>query len=159
MARTRSHLAFLAAWIAVMGGLYLAVDRFLVAPRATVTASGELRIPRARDGHFYVEGTVGGQPVEFLVDTGASRVVVSEALARRARLPDGTPTTFRTANGEIQGRLVPGVAVAAGPLSLSATTVGVGLVGAPAEHALLGQSFLSRFEVSITGDAMVLRRP
>lgn len=141
-----------------MGGLYLLVDRFLTAPRPTVTATGDLRIPRARDGHFYVPGTINGAAVEFLVDTGASLVVVSDAVARRAGLATGEPTTFQTANGAVRGRLVPRVPVTAGPLSVSSTTVGVGLVGGNADRGLLGQNFLSRFDVSITRDEMVIRR-
>ena len=33
---------------------------------------GELRIRRRRDGHFWVDGQVNGQPVRFLVDSGAT---------------------------------------------------------------------------------------
>lgn len=154
---TSRHLAFLVGWLVLMGALYLAFERFLAPPQAVVTASGELRIPRARDGHFYIAGTVNGQPVEFLVDTGASTVVVSEELARKAGLSGGTPTVFQTANGAIQGRTVPGVAVTAGPLSVSSVRVGVGLVGGKSGQGLLGQNFLARFNVSITQNEMVLR--
>lgn len=37
----------------------------------------------ALDGHYWVKGTINGHPVRFLVDTGASDVVLSEATARR----------------------------------------------------------------------------
>lgn len=155
---TLRHLAFLAIWLVVTGLGYLAAERYLAAPQPTVTANGDLRIARARNGHFYVPGTVNGQPVEFLVDTGASSVVVSEAFARRAGLEGGVAATFRTANGLLSGRIVRNVPVSAGPISLSGTTVGVGLVGG-AEHALLGQSFLSRLDVTISGGEMVIRKP
>jgi aspartyl protease family protein len=155
---TARHLLFLVIWLVVMGVGYFVADGFLAPPQATVTAQGDLRIPRARNGHFYVDGTVNGKAVEFLVDTGASSVVVSERFAQGAGLEGGVPTTFQTANGLLRGRTLRGVPVTAGPLALSATTVGVGLAGPGAERALLGQSFLSRFDVTITGQEMVIRR-
>lgn len=155
---TVRHLAFLVIWLAVMGVGYFVAESLLAPPKATVTAQGDLRIPRARNGHFYVDGTVNGRAVEFLVDTGASSVVVSEAFARGAGLEGGVPTTFQTANGLLRGRTVRNVPVTAGPLALSATTVGVGLAGPGAERALLGQSFLSRFDVTISGQEMVISK-
>jgi hypothetical protein len=54
------------------------------------------------------------------------------------------------------------VPVSLGPASASAAVsgvrVGVGLVGLDADTALLGQSFLSKFEVVLSGDKMTLRR-
>jgi aspartyl protease family protein len=151
--------AILAFWLLLGGGLYLAFQQYLQPKAVTVTAQGDLVIPRHRDGHFYVEGSVNGQAIRFLVDTGASSVVVSREFARRARLPEGEPTTFHTANGRIEGRTVRGVAVKAGPLAVSSTTVGVGLIGSEADEGLLGQSFLSRFDMTVSRKQLVLRRP
>jgi aspartyl protease family protein len=145
-------------WLVVMGLLYLAMNHYLKPAPAVVTASGDLVIPKSRNGHFHVAGEVNGQPVNFMVDTGASLVVVSEAFARRAGLPDGVPITFRTANGELPGRVVQGVPVTVGPVAVSAVRVGVGLVGGAADDALLGQSFLSQFDITLGRDEMVLRR-
>lgn len=153
------HVSILAFWFAVMGVVYLAMDHYRKPQAAVVTAQGELRVHRHRDGHFYVEGAVNGKPLTFLIDTGASSVVVSEEFARSAGLQDGQPATFNTANGKLQGRLVRGVPVSAGPFSVSAATVGVGLVGSRSDHGLLGQSFLSRFDMSISKKELVLRRP
>lgn len=150
-------LAIVLFWLAVMGALYVVMGQVLKPPPVVVSSSGDLVIPRARDGHFYVQGQVHGQAVTFLVDTGASLVVVSEEFARAAGMARGEPTTFRTANGELPGRIVSGVAVSVGPASVSGTRVGVGLVGHDARVALLGQSFLSRFEIVLSGDSMVLR--
>lgn len=156
---TGRHLAFLAAWLVLMATLYLAFDHWIAPPEPQVTASGDLRIPRSRDGHFYVDGRINGRAVRFLVDTGASTVVVSDEFARQAGLSGGTPTTFHTANGVVQGRIVPRVPVSVGPLEVSAVHVGVGLVGARADRALLGQNFLARFHVSISREEMVIRQP
>jgi aspartyl protease family protein len=98
------------------------------------------------------------RPITFLVDTGASSVFVSEAFARDAGLQGGEPTTFRTANGAMNGRVVKEVEVAVGPLSVSSLRVGVGMVGGPKDHGLLGQNFLSRFNISITDREMMVRQ-
>ena len=149
-------LAIVLFWLAVMAVLYALMNQVLKPPQLVVSGNGEISITRARDGHFYVQGEIQGKPVTFLVDTGASLVVVSEAFAREAGLASGEPTTFRTANGELRGRIVPGLTVSVGPVRVSGTRVGVGLVGDPSV-ALLGQSFLSRFELVFSGDTMVLR--
>jgi aspartyl protease family protein len=151
-------LGILLFWLVLMAGLYFVMDGFLKPPPVTVTASGDLVIPRARDGHFYADGSVNGHPVRFLVDTGASMVVVSEALAQSAGLQGGQPTVFRTANGQLNGRVVGNVPVAIGPASVSGLRVGVGLLGDDSNRALLGQNFLSKFNIELSGERMVLRQ-
>lgn len=152
----RGTLGILAFWLVVMGVLYYFMDRHLQPAPVTISARGELVIPRARDGHFYAQGLVNGQPVNFLVDTGASLVSVSEELARKAGLGAGEAAVFMTANGQRPGRIVAGVPVAVGPVSVSAVRVGVGLTGAGSSDALLGQSFLSRFDILLQQDQMIL---
>ena len=94
----------------------------------------------------------------FLVDTGASYVTISQELADHAGIAGGTPTRFHTANGVIDGRIVADIPVAVGPASVSGIKVAVGLIGIGRDHALLGQSFLSRFQITLSGNEMVLKR-
>ena len=153
--------AIAAVWLLVATAMYLGFEHFEQSRRAKLQpytlSSGELVIPRQRDGHFHVQGEVNRQPVVFLVDTGASHVSVSQALAERAGLPAGSPITLNTANGSRQGQLVHGVPVRAGTLAFNQASVTVGLLGLPPDQALLGQSFLKHFDVEIGRDAMVLR--
>lgn len=100
---------------------------------------------------------MGGKPVMFMVDTGASTVTVSEALARMAGLGAGEPTTFQTANGAMQGRIVKDVPVTLGPIRVSSVRIGVGLVGGESDEALLGQSFLGKFDILMADNKMTLR--
>ena len=154
--------AIAAVWLAVAGVLYLVFERIEQNRQASLKpyalSSGDLVIPRQRDGHFHVEGEVNRQPVTFLVDTGASHVSVSEALATQAGLPPGQSITLHTANGQRPGQLVRGVPVRAGDLVLNDASVSVGLSGMAPDQALLGQSFLKQFDVEISREAMVLRR-
>lgn len=150
-------LGIVAFWLVVMAALYGLMTLVLKPPPVTVSANGDLSILRARDGHFYANGTVNGHPVRFLVDTGATTVVVSEAVAQAAGLSGGQATVFRTANGNLPGRVVGNVQVGVGPVQVSGLRVGVGLVGGDSDRALLGQNFLSRFNITLSGGEMVLR--
>lgn len=147
-------------WLLLLGLLFLGFDhlekRRTAGYQAHEGSGGELVIPREPDGHFYVAGRVNGQAVSFLVDTGATSVTVSEAFAQRAGLTGGQPVTFQTANGTLPGRLLREVPVQAGHLALPGVTVAVGMVGKPPEVALLGQNFLSRYDIQILQKEMRL---
>jgi aspartyl protease family protein len=100
-------LGFLVFWLLVMGVLYWAMQMYLKPAGVKVQADGTVAIARDRDGHFRVEGAVNGQPVTFLVDTGASMVGVTEPLAERAGLDGGEPVRFRTAAACAWARAIP----------------------------------------------------
>jgi aspartyl protease family protein len=144
-------------WCVVMGLLYLLMTHYLKPKQAQVQANGDLVIKRSPDGHFYTPGLVNGQEAIFMVDTGASLVSVSEAFAQKAHLSGGMPTTFQSANGEHPGRVVDGVEVAIGPVRVGPVKVGVGLHMGDDNEALLGQSFLSKFDITMNKNQMVLR--
>lgn len=155
--RQTGLIPMLLFWFAVMGLVYGLMTYYLKPKQAQVLANGDLVIPRAHDGHFYTPGSINGREVMFLVDTGASLVSVSEPLAQAASVNGGVPTTFHTANGERSGRVVDGVVVSVGPLRVSNVRVGVGLSLGDDNQALLGQSFLSKFDISLGQNQMVLR--
>ena len=144
-------------WAVVMGSLYVAMNHYLKPKQIVVSANGDLVIPRHKDGHFYVLGEINGKPVKFLVDTGASLVTVSNQFARTASIPKGQPNVFKTANGDLNGSIVSGVTVSVGPVSVSPVRLGVGLEGQDSDIALLGQSFLSKFDVLLQQNQMILR--
>ncbi len=144
-------------WFAVMGLLYVLMTHYLKPKQAQVLANGDLVINRSQDGHFYTTGKINGKDANFIVDTGASLVTVSEEFAQQALIQGGVPTVFRTANGDRPGRIVEGVGVSIGPMSVTNVKVGVGLSGGNANQALLGQSFLSKFDISMVKNQMVLR--
>ncbi len=150
-------LGIVVFWLVILGMVYGGMQQVLKPRQMTVSVTGDITIPRARDGHFYVTGLVAHQPVVFLVDTGASLVTVSQELADAAGLGPGQPTRFQTANGTIEGHIVSDVSVAIGGATVSGIKVAVGLVGAGNDKALLGQSFLSKFRITLTRDAMLLQ--
>ncbi|MEI8158713.1 MAG: TIGR02281 family clan AA aspartic protease [Burkholderiales bacterium] len=118
----------------------------------------EVIIQRGKNGHFQVSGKVNGQAALFLVDTGASFVSISNELATAAKIVGGEPITLQTANGSRAGRLVRNVSIVVGNVMLTSVAVSVGLAGGAVDEVLLGQSALSKFEMSVVGNKMVLRR-
>lgn len=153
----RSTFALMLFWLVFMGVLYLGMQQYLKPAKAKVLSNGTVLIPRAKDGHFRVQGSVNGQKVNFMVDTGASTVSVTDELANRAGLTGGEVTRFRTANGDRMGRIVRAEDVRVGPLVVSGVRVGTGYTGEDDEDALLGQAFLRHFDVQIRSDEMLLQ--
>ena len=65
------------------------------------TESIEVPLKRNRQGHYLLVGQINGEDVEFLLDTGATDVVVPASTARRLGLPYGTRARAMTANGPV----------------------------------------------------------
>jgi aspartyl protease family protein len=73
-----------------------------------VVEGGETRVPLARDGHFWLQARINGQPANFLVDTGATLTAVSSETAQRIGLEPrdtGIPVRMQTANGSVAAEL------------------------------------------------------
>lgn len=152
----RGLIPMLLFWLLVMGIVY-ALMQYTIAPkRPKANGRGEVVIARSTDGHFRTVGTVNGRETVFLIDTGASTVSVSDQFAAQASLHGGTRTVFNTANGPLQGRIVDGITVSVGPLQVRNTQIGVGISAAPNQESLLGQSFLTHFNVAMTSEKLVL---
>jgi aspartyl protease family protein len=143
-------------WLTVMGVLYLAMSHYSSQRQTVVTSNGVLTIQKDRDGHFYIPGSINGQDVMFVVDTGATIISVSDEVARLAKLPEGEPAQFNTAAGSRQGTIVSGVTVQVGSFSASNMRVSTGLQMGDGKEALLGQNFLSKFKMSVDGNQLTL---
>ncbi|MEP5632875.1 MAG: TIGR02281 family clan AA aspartic protease [Tateyamaria sp.] len=66
---------------------------------------GTIEIPRSRDGHYYLTLDINGAPIEFIVDTGASEIVLNAEDAKTAGLPAEDLVFLgraATANGEVR---------------------------------------------------------
>lgn len=116
-------------------------------------------LTRGPDGHFYADAQVNGAKIRFLVDSGASAVVLSRADAQRAGIgasPGEFTAEARTANGPVRLKPVTIGRIAIGPVSAERVSGAIAEAGPPV--SLLGQSFLARVSrVEIEGDLMRLR--
>jgi aspartyl protease family protein len=100
---------------------------------------------------------VNGLPLRFLVDTGASMVMLPAADARRLGIdyPSAPKTQVQTAAGTISAYLVTLDRVKIGAIELSGID---GIVVEGGQTPLLGMSFLNRVEMRRNGDSMTLIR-
>ncbi|GAB2792848.1 TIGR02281 family clan AA aspartic protease [Halomonas shantousis] len=117
---------------------------------------GPVTLQRNVSGHFVATGRINGEPVEFLLDTGASYVAVPEALAERLGLERGAGAHFNTANGRVPGYLTQIDRISLGGLTAHDVRGSINS-GIDGDIALLGMSFLNRFDIEIRGSEMVLR--
>lgn len=151
----KSTLSWTVLWIAILGTGFWASQRLLAPPPLTIEASGEVAISVSAGGHYYIDGAINGVPLRFMVDTGATYVAVDAKFAQRAQLPGGVPGYFNTANGAVEGRIVRGQTVQAGPFEVEGLSIAV-MPNAPGE-GLLGQNFLRQFDVSQSAGVLRLR--
>ena len=130
-------------------------------PAAMVQTSGDtIELRRGSDGHFHATLEVNGEPVRFMVDTGASGIVLSRRDAENLGIdPDGLAYlgTAQTANGRVATAGVRLGLVRLG--SFTDTNVPAMVTEGGLGTSLLGMSYLDRFaNIAISGDTMTLTR-
>ena len=150
---------FIFLGVAVTYGLWNDISQTIL-PRQSVSLSeGRIEAPRHNDGHFYLTLTLDGTPVEFVVDTGATDVVLTKQDAVRIGIDvENLAYTGRasTANGEVRTARARIEDVAIGAFEDSAMRVWVN--EGEMDTSLLGMSYLQRFEtVQISGNKLVLQ--
>jgi len=117
----------------------------------------QLSIAKGQGGHYWIAGSINGQSVQFLVDTGATSVAISENQARRLGIDyrvDGRQIVVGTASGTAKAWKVHLNSVKVGAIDVMGVEAVV-VEGASPTEALLGMSFLGR--VSWREDQGVLR--
>ena len=123
----------------------------LVPGYAASTGAHEMVLTVGADGHFHVIGTVNGTAVDFLVDTGASDIVLSPGDARGVGIDVRDLTysrMYETANGVGRGAPVTLASLRVGPIQLSNLAASVNQ--AEMRYSLLGMTFfrdVAAFEV------------
>ena len=76
----------LVASLLLLGLLYVYFENGLQArnhpnQQLQIAPGSELVLKRSRNGHYFFPGTINGQPVTFLLDTGATLVSVPAHLS------------------------------------------------------------------------------
>jgi aspartyl protease family protein len=153
-------------WVLIFAGVVIAYGfrdtlREQLLPSSMVTLDdGTIELRRGSDGHFHATLEVNGTPVRFMIDTGASSIVLSRRDARRVGIdPDALAYLgrARTANG-----VVPIAEVRLGRVEFAGyadTGVRASVTDGLLETSLLGMAYLDRFErIEISGDRMRLVR-
>lgn len=126
------------------------------------TASGtEIVLTAGAGGHFMATGQINGRAAQFMVDTGATYVALGQADADRMGI-DYKNSARRgfaeTANGRVPAYGVTLTSVRVGDVEVA--NVEAMILPAAMPHILLGNSFLTRFQMSRENDVMRLaKRP
>ena len=144
------------AWIAIFGAGFILFtfrdDLGYVAQRLRAEATGEpvvegheVRIPMAIDGHFWVQGSLNGRPVRFLVDSGATMTTIGRETAEMAgvEVSASRGQIVRTGNGMLRVATGRADSLAVGPIERS--SVGLHI----ADHDdlnVLGMNYLSSLQ-------------
>lgn len=167
-------LSYAAAWAAIFGGLWFVLDRSPTVQRYVAEASvardepqvdelsgepgAEVRVRAALDGHFWVRAQLNGQSVRFLVDTGASDVVLSSSTAARVGIDTDVLRYDRlgvTASGRVQAAQARIDRFSIGPIVRNAMPISIIQGDVPIN--LLGMRFLRSLSGwRVEGDTLVL---
>lgn len=127
---------------------------------ARVMSENQIAVSRAADGHYYLRAEVNGTPVNFVVDTGATSIVLSRADAEQIGI-NTEDLAFvgraMTANGPVRTAPVTLDSMTVGPLH--DTRVRATVNEGEMDRSLLGMDYLQRFSsVEITDGQMILTR-
>ena len=151
------------AWFLIIGALFYFFQGVLDKRhnpnqqlQSLVTSQSiETVLIRNRAGHYVGNAVINGHSIEFMLDTGATSVAVSERAARRLDLPRMTPVQIRTANGITTGYISTIDTLQLGAITLNQVpaTIAPGLEGT---DVLLGMSALKQLDFRQQGNELTL---
>ncbi len=125
-----------------------------------VEDSGRIEVPRGPDGHYYLTLDINDAPVRFVVDTGATSMVLTQEDALRVGLTDEDIIFFSeamTANGPVRTAPVRLDDVSLGPFH--DTNVRAFVNEGEMSKSLLGMEYLNLFaRLEINGGRLILER-
>lgn len=141
-------------------GLWGDIRQTVMPQQVSFAETGQIVVPRSPDGHYYIRADVNGASTLFVLDTGATEMVLTQDDARRAGLDlQALNYTGRamTANGEVR----------TAPVWLESVTLGAvtdrnlpaTVNGGEMSQSLLGMTYLQRWgRIEIEGGELTLTR-
>jgi aspartyl protease family protein len=155
-----------AIWAFIFGGFIAGYGLWndiaqTVRPQQVVFAEdNRIVVPRNPNGHYYIQTQVNGAPVRFVLDTGATSIVLTREDAKAAGL-DVSDLNFysraMTANGEVRTAPVRLDSIALGPVT--DTNVNAVVNEGEMSSSLMGMTYLQRWgKIEIAGDTLTLVR-
>ena len=107
-------------------------------------------------GHFTTNGAINGQATQFLVDTGATSISISQVEAERMglRFREGRRLMTQTANGAVPAYQVQLASVRVGDVEVR--NVDAIVIPGQMSHVLLGNSYLNRFQMRRDNESLTL---
>ncbi|MDH5710665.1 MAG: TIGR02281 family clan AA aspartic protease [Gammaproteobacteria bacterium] len=117
----------------------------------------EVELQRNRYGHYVTDGTINGQQVVFMLDTGATGVAVPEHIAQQLQLKRGAVMQLQTANGVAIGYAAVLDSVAIDGIEMHEVNAVIN-PNDDTDVVLLGMSFLKKIEFTQRGNTLILRQ-
>jgi aspartyl protease family protein len=156
----------IAAWLILLGLLTLffndRLDKHNNPNRQLATVitneAPEVRLQRNRYGHYVATGSINGQAVEFMLDTGATDVSIPASIADNLGLQRGRAMVYQTANGMVTAWQTTLDEIQLGPLRLGPIRASIN-PGDSNGTVLLGMSFLKQLNFSQQGNTLTLEYP
>lgn len=141
-------------------GLWGDIRQTIVPQQSVFSEAGRIEVPRSPDGHYYLTLDVNGVPTRFVVDTGATSIVLQKEDAVAAGIDPGDliyAGTAMTANGPVRTARV--VLDTIGVGGVTDRRVGAFVNEGAMPESLLGMSYLQRFaRLEIAGGTLILER-
>ena len=123
----------------------------------STNAYNEVLLESNRQHHYVASGKINQQPVTFLLDTGATDVVVPQQLAHKLGLKAGLRQTAITANGTVNVYSTTIDTLQLGSITLYNIDASIN-PGMNGEAILLGMSALRNIEFSQRQGQLILRQ-
>jgi aspartyl protease family protein len=141
-------------------GLWTDVQRQTTGGQMLQLGNGQISVPRQPDGHYYLTLALNGENIRFVVDTGATNMVLTRADAARAGLDVDALNfigTANTANGTVRTAPIRLNTVRLG--DITDTNVFASVNGGDMDGSLLGMGYLERWgRIEISGGELRLTR-
>jgi len=141
-------------------GLWSDVQRQTTGGQMLQRGEGQISVPRQPDGHYYLTLELNAERIRFVVDTGATDMVLTRADARRAGLDPDTLNFIgiaNTANGQVRTAPVRIDTVKLG--NITDTNVRASVNGGEMDGSLLGMGYLEKWgRIEISGGELRLTR-
>ena len=117
----------------------------------------DVHLASSRQGHYMANGTINGEAVTFLLDTGATQVAVPTRVAQRLGLQAGAAITISTANGRATAHRTRLQRLQLGDIVLTDVDALIA-PGMGGDDVLLGMSALKQLEFTQRDGTLMLRQ-
>ena len=155
---SRNSIIFAFIWLSLALGIFVLVDNIQNPNKAFRLGdnTSSVTLKRGLDGHYRAEALINNQKVDVLVDTGATGVAISQAVADKLGLKSIDAIRTNTANGDSVGYMVRLNSIKVGGVEAKnvSAMIAPGLDG----DALLGMSYLGRMDVRLFKGQMTIKQ-
>jgi aspartyl protease family protein len=155
---SRNSIIFAFIWLSLALGIFVLVDNIQNPNKAYRLGdnASSVTLKRGLDGHYRAEALINNQKIDVLVDTGATGVAISQAVADKLGLKSIDAIRTNTANGDSVGYMVRLNSVKVGGVEAKnvSAMIAPGLDG----DVLLGMSYLGRMDVRLFKGQMTIQQ-